>query len=99
MMHLFQCIDGGRMQERICGAYAAMSVDGMIMCSAEDEAKVGRDAPPVSMANLLLTSLTGGQAIQAAPPALVIRVENIYDLGGQDYFAVDARADWSIDEW
>ena len=46
------------------------------------------------MRNLLVTSLTGDNAIAAAVPALVVRVENIYEAGDQ-YFAVDANADWS----
>ena len=46
------------------------------------------------MQNLLVTSLTGDNAIADAVPALVVRVENIYEAGDQ-YFAVDASADWS----
>ena len=57
-------------------------------------AQVSHDAPPVDMQNLLMTSLTGDNAIAASVPALVIRVENIYEAGEQ-YFAVDASADWS----
>ena len=48
------------------------------------------------MTTLLASSLTGDQAIAAAVPALVVRVENIYESGGA-FFSVDASAAWSAD--
>ena len=48
------------------------------------------------MTTLLAPSLTGDQAIAAAVPALVVRVENIYESGGA-FFSVDASAAWSGD--
>ena len=79
LMHLLQSVDQGNMQRRVCGAFAAMSVENMIHCPAAAEAQVSRDAPPVAMGNLLMGALTDEHAIQAAPPALVIRVENTYE--------------------
>ena len=57
-------------------------------------AQVASEAAPVPINSLLTTSLTGDQAIAESVPALVARVENIYESGGE-YFAVDARADWT----
>ena len=85
------------MQERVCGAYAATSVENMILCPAAAAAQVGRDAPAVSMADCLVMYLTGDAAIQRAPSALVVRAENIYEQE-EEYFVVTARADWNIDE-
>ena len=48
----------------------------------------------MAMTELLVSSLTGDRAIAEAASALVVRVENIYEAGGE-YFAVDARAGWS----
>ena len=31
LMHLLQAVDEGRMQRRVCGSYAAASLDGMIL--------------------------------------------------------------------
>ena len=96
LMHLLQAVDVGRMQERVCGSLAASSVDGTILCRSAAEAHVSREAPPVSMANMLVGSLTDDQAMHEDPPALVVRVENIYEEDEQ-HFAVDALADWSVD--
>ena len=93
LMHLFLSVDQGRMQARVCGASAVASVESMILCDVSDEAQVAADAPPV-LASMIVASLTGDSAIAEAPRALVIRVENVYEHGGQ-YFAVDARADWA----
>ena len=95
LMHLLQAVDEGRMQRRVCGSYAAASLDGMILCRTVTEAHISSQAPAVSMANMLVGCLTDDQAMQEDPPALVIRVENIYELDGQ-YFAVDASADWTV---
>ena len=62
------------MQKRVCGAFAAMSLENMILCRAAEEAQVSRDAPPVSMVNLLVGSLTEELALREAPASLVIRV-------------------------
>ena len=64
--------------------------------SGRTAAQVSRDGPPVSMVGLLVSSLTEDQGILEAAPAIVVRVENVYQQGN-DYFSVDARADWSID--
>ena len=97
-MHLLQSVDNGTMQQRVCGAYAAVSVENMILCRAEAEAQVSREAPPVSMAAMIASSLTDERALLSAPLALVLRVENIYEQN-DNYFAVDARADWSVAEF
>ena len=76
---------------------AAVSVESMILCPAASEAQVSRDAGPISIANMLVGALTGDQAMQEAPPALVIRVENVYEQG-EEYFAIDAQADWELGE-
>ena len=94
LMHLLLSIDQGRMQGRVCGANAVASVESMILCEIADEAQVARDAAPVSSNGLLMSSLTGDQAIAESVPALVVRVENMYEHAG-DYFTVDARADWA----
>ena len=94
LMHLFSGIDQGQMQSRVCGANAAASVESLILCEFAEEAEAAREAAPVSIACLLQTSLTGDQAIKESVPSLVVRVENIY-VRGEEYFAVDARADWA----
>ena len=93
LMYLLHTVDNGRMQQRVCGAHAAVSVEGMILCCAAEDAQVSREAPPVSMSAMIIASLTGESALVSAPLALVLRVENIYEQN-EDYFAVDARADW-----
>ena len=93
-MHLLLSIDQGQMQRRVCGANAVASLESMILCEIADEAQVARDAAPVPINGLLMSSLTGDQAIAESVPALVVRVEHIYEHAG-DYFTVDARADWA----
>ena len=93
LMHFLEAVDGGRMQQRVCKSYAAATVQGMILCKASEEAQVSRDAPPVSMSNLLTTALTDEQALREDPPALIVRVENIYEQN-EVYFSVDAAATW-----
>ena len=70
--------DNGRMQQRVCGAYAVVNVESMILSRVAPEAQVSRDAPPNSMANMLVGSLTGGRANDKARLALVLRVESVY---------------------
>ena len=72
----------------VCGAYAASSVENMILCQAAEEAQVSRDAAPVMMKDLLVTALTDDQAIRSDPPALVLRVENIYVQNEQHFVAL-----------
>ena len=48
----------------------------------------------MSISGLLVSSLAGDNAIAESVPALVVRVENIYEHAG-DYFTVHARADWA----
>jgi hypothetical protein len=57
-------------------------------------AQVSSAAPPVHVRTLLVGSLTGDQAIAEAVPALVVRVENLYETGGE-YYTVDAGANWA----
>ena len=61
---------------------------------SQHRTQASRNASPVSITALLASSLTGDQAIADAAPALVARVENIYEAGGE-YFAVDVSADWA----
>ena len=96
LMHVLQAVDGGRMQQRVCGAYAAASLENMIMCRTQPEAQVSRDAPPVRMGEMLISALTDEQGLGEDPPALVIRVENIYEQSNE-YFAVDAQAAWDFE--
>ena len=49
LMHLLQAVDGGRMQRRVCGSYAAASLESMILCRSPPETHVSRNAPAVSM--------------------------------------------------
>jgi len=93
LMHLLGAVDGGGMQERVCRSYAAATVEDMILCRASEDAQVSREAAPVSMASLLTAALTDDQALVAAPLALVVRVENIYEQN-DEYFSVDALASW-----
>ena len=48
--------------------------------------------------DLLISALTDEHAVHKAPPALVLGVENIYEEGDQ-YFAVEARAGWTVTEF
>ena len=94
LMHILLAVDGGRMQQRVCGAYAVASVENMILCSAAAEAQVSREAHAVQMSDLLVASLTGDSALREHPPAVLVRVENTYEQHGQ-HFSVDARAAWN----
>ena len=69
-----------------------LSIEFIIVNQIYSIAQVSRGAPPVSITSLLVSSLTGDQAIAEAVPALIVRVENIYESGG-DYFAVDAKVE------
>jgi hypothetical protein len=93
LMYFLQAVDGGRMQGRVCKSYAAANIESMILCRASEEAQVSREAAPVSMASMLIASLTGEQALQEAPPALIVRVENIYEQN-DEYFFIDALVSW-----
>jgi hypothetical protein len=53
----------------------------MVLCRTQEEAQVSQKQGPVSMAALLMTSLTGDQALPEA-----------YETGEQ-LFAVDASVD------
>ena len=94
-MRILESADGGAMLQRLCGPFAAAAVEGILLSRVEEEAKISHDGPAVNMANMLQAALTGDQALLDAPPALVIRVGNMYEHEG-NYFAVDARADWSV---
>ena len=96
LMYILQGVDAGEMQRRVCGAYAIASIENMVLCEIIDEAKVSQHAVPVSMAGLLVSSLTGDQGIAEAARAIVARCENIYTQGDA-YFAVDARVAWDFD--
>jgi len=74
LMNLLKAVDEGRMQRRVCGAYAASSIESMILCRSPPETHVSREAPAVSMAHMLTASLTDDQALREDPPALVVRV-------------------------
>jgi hypothetical protein len=93
LMEILKGVDAGQMQERCCKSYTRNSVESMILCKVSEDAQVSRDAPPVSMAALLTTALTDEEALDEDPPALILRVENIYEQG-ENYFSVDASASW-----
>ena len=94
LMHILMSVDGGSMQRRVCGANAVAAVENMLLCQVDVDAQVSHNAAPVDMSAMLARSLVGDQAIAQAAPALVLRIENIYEAGGE-YFSVDAAADWS----
>ena len=94
LMHILISVDGGSMQRRVCGANAVAAVENMLLCQVDVDAQLSHNAAPVNMSRMLARSLDGDQAIALASPALVLRIENIYEAGGE-YFAVDAAADWS----
>ena len=73
LMYILQGVDAGEMQRRVCGAYAIASIENMVLCEIIDEAKVSQNAVPVSMAGLLVSSLTGDQGIAEAARAIVAR--------------------------
>jgi len=93
-MHVLMAVDGGEMQRRVCGANAAASVESMLLCPADESAQVSRASGVVDMAALVMSTLTGEQAIAEATSALVVRIDNVYEVEGE-FFSVDARADWS----
>ena len=93
-MRILMAVDGGEMQRRVCGANAAASLEGMLLCPADESAQVSRASGVVDMAALVMSTLTGEQAIAEATSALVVRVDNVYEVEGE-FFSVDARADWS----
>jgi len=94
LMHILMAVDGGDMQRRVCGANAAVSVESMLLCPADESAQVSRASGVVDMAALVMSTLTGEQAIAEAAAALVLRIDNVYEVEGE-FFSVDARADWS----
>ena len=94
LMHILMAVDQGHMQRRVCGANAVSSVENMLLCPADESAQVSRAAGVVDMAALLMTTWTGDQAIAEAADALVVRLDNVYEVDGA-YFSVDAEADWS----
>ena len=81
LMHIAMATDSGRMQHRVCGACAAVSPESNAVCQPVPEASESRDAPPVSVVNMLVGSLADERPIQTAPLALVVRAENDYEQG------------------
>ena len=79
LMHLLQSIDQGRCHLRVCGVYAARSVEGMILCPAPAEVHARGVVPTaVPIAEFLVAALTADCAVRQAPPALLLLVENTY---------------------
>ena len=77
----------------LCDSGAA-AVDGsVLLCYTPDAARVARAASAVDMQALLLEATTGETALERSPDALMLRIENTYEEGGE-LFWVDALAKW-----
>ena len=90
LRHLLQYTGLGH---RHCDAHADM-VDGSVVLSYTPEAaQVSVAAAAIDARALLLEATTGDGGLKHAPAALVIRINNIYEQG-IDEFWVDARVEW-----
>ena len=67
----------------------ALCHDGVLLCSAGEEAQVSGLAAPVDLLGILQTALTGDQALNEAPPLVIVALANIYVEGDAEYW-VDA---------
>ena len=78
---------------RVFGASAEVGEVNIIRCSVSAEARVGALSNPIDMCDILEKSFRGDLALQSAPPALLVRMENVYDEVAA-YYHVDVRAKW-----
>ena len=67
------------MATRLCAGHGGLDHEGILLCALDEEAQVAVGAPPIDMRPLILTTLTADRALTAAPPLLILRVENIAD--------------------
>jgi hypothetical protein len=91
---LGEILNAAELRGELCGmAAGAAAHGGVVMCELDEAARVSARAAPVDIQGLLVQTLTGDKALGQAPPLLLLRVENIYNVGGEDFY-VDARASW-----
>ena len=96
---LLGCLDNAQdLRSSVFGSGADAAVDDQILCTVSPDAQVAAAAGKVNVAGMLMLSLTGDAAIAAPSPALMLRVENTYELGGVRH-SVTARADWGTAEF
>ena len=93
LMHVLQAVDGGAMATRVCCAGGGGHVAGMRLVSPPEEVVTSGASMSVPMAGLILSALTGDQALATAPGALVLQIGQCYEVEGE-LFPVDARVDW-----
>ena len=79
---------------RVFGAPAEAGEANIIRCPVSAEVRAGALSNPIDMCDTLEKSFRGGLVLQSAPPALLVRMENVYDEGNA-YYHVDVKATWS----
>ena len=82
-----------RVLGKVCDSGAALVDGGVLLCHAPDMARVSGAASAVDMRALLLEAVTGETALEQSPEALVVRLENTYEEGGE-LFWVNVDAKW-----
>ena len=79
--------------QRLCDTQAEVADGGVVICYTPEAAQVSEAAVAIDARTLLLEATTGDGGLKRAPPALIIRINNIYEQGGEEFW-VDARVEW-----
>ena len=79
---------------RVFGAPAEAGEVHIMRCPVSAEAQVSASSTSIDLCDALEKSFRGGLVVQSAPPALLVRMENVYDEGNA-YYHVDVKVTWS----
>ena len=79
---------------RVFGAPAEAGEANIFRCPVPTEAQVSALSDPIDVCDTLEKSLRGDLALSNASPALLVRMENLYDAGNV-YYHVDVKVSWS----
>ena len=79
---------------RVFGAAAEAGGVNIFRCPVPTEAQVSALWDPIDMCDILEKSLRGELAPQSASPALLVRLDFLYEAGNS-YHYVDVKASWS----
>ena len=81
--------------DAFCASHGGAEHGGVLLCELGVDARVSGLAAPVNLNALIISTLTGDRALATAPKLLLLRIENIYEELGEQYF-VDAKVDLSM---
>ena len=82
--------------QEFCDCQAQVADGSVVICFAPEVAQISAESGPLDAKALLLEATTGDGALGKGAQALIIRLENTYEQGG-DKFWVDAEVEWPED--